>query len=109
MSTHELILADANFDAEIATGVVRVDFWAPPCRRLGPIITKVAAAMYGKAKVGKCNVDEWPALAERYGIKGIPALVFLRDGRETERLQGFQEERVLLDKLTTATRTSEGQ
>ncbi len=41
--------------------------------------------------------------AKRYGIKGIPTLVFLRDGRETERFQVFQEERVLLEKLTAAT------
>jgi thioredoxin 1 len=109
MSTYELPLTDANFDSEIANGVVLVDFWAPrcpPCRRLGPIISKVAAAMHGKAKVGKCNVDEWPRLAERYGIKGIPALVFLRDGQETERLNGFQEERLLLEKLTTAAQSN---
>ncbi len=106
MSTHDLTLTEANFDSEVANGVVLVDFWAPrcpPCRRLGPIISKVAAAMHGKAKVAKCNVDECPRLAERYGVRGIPALVFLRDGHETERLQGFQEERLLLEKLNTAT------
>ena len=111
MSTPELTLTNANFDSEIASGVVLVDFWAPrcpPCRRLGPIISKVAAAMHGKTKVGKCNVDEWPNLAERYNVKGIPALVFLRDGKEVDRLQGFQEESVLLAKLTTATQPTPG-
>jgi thioredoxin 1 len=102
-----LILTGDNFDAETAAGLVMVDFWAPrcpPCRKLGPVISKVAAATKGKAKVCKCDVDEWPAIAARYGVKGIPVIVILRDGKEVERLQGYQDEEVLLVRLEAHTR-----
>lgn len=102
METSERILTAENFDAEVASGLVMIDFWAPrcpPCRKLGPVIAKVAGAMQGKAKVCKCHVDDWPALADRFDIRGIPTLVILRDGKEVERLHGFQEEALLCAKL----------
>lgn len=102
MSTNEIELTDANFDAETSKGVVLVDFWAPwcgPCRTQGPIIKKVAGAMAGEAKVGKCNVDESPKLAERFGIRSIPTLVILKDGKEVERFVGVQQETELVTSL----------
>ena len=99
MSTNELKLADVNFDKETSEGVVLVDFWAPwcgPCEMQGPIIEKVAEAMAGKAKVGKCNVDEAPKSAEKFGIRSIPTLVVLKDGKEVERFVGVQREADLI-------------
>jgi len=97
--THELAITDANFIAETSQGVVLVDFWAPwcgPCQTQGPIIEKVAAAMAGQAKVGKCNVDEAPKSTERFGISSIPSLVVLKGGKEVERFVGVQQEAVLI-------------
>ena len=102
MSTHEVELTDANFDAETSEGVVLVDFWAPwcgPCRTQGPIVKKIADAMAGKAKVGKCNVDETPKSAERFGIRSIPTLIILKDGKEVERFVGVQQEAELVASL----------
>jgi thiol-disulfide isomerase/thioredoxin len=51
---HDLKLTNTNFDSETSSGLVLVDFWAPrcqTCRRIGPIISKVASAVHGKAKV----------------------------------------------------------
>ncbi len=99
---HELILTDANFDQETNTGVVLVDFWAPwcgPCQMQGPIIGKVAVAMAGKAKVGKCNVDEAPKTAEKFSVRSIPTLVILKNNREVERLVGVQSEAKLVAEL----------
>ena len=97
-------LTDTNFDNEANEGVVLVDFWAPwcgPCLAQGPIIEKVAAVMAGQARVGKCNVDEAPQLAERFGIKSIPTLVILKDKREVERFVGVRQEADLISALRT--------
>lgn len=102
MKTAEIALTDANFDTEAGNGVVLIDFWAPwcaPCMMQGPIIEKVAKAMSGKAKVGKCNVDDAPKLAERFGIRSIPTLVILKDNQEVERFVGVQQEADLVSSL----------
>jgi len=99
---HELELTDTNFDTEASKGVVLIDFWAPwcgPCLSQGPIIEKVAVAMSGKAKVGKCNVDEAPRLAERFGIRSIPSLIILKDNQEVERFVGVQPETGLISAI----------
>ncbi len=98
----EIELNEANFDAETAKGTVLVDFWAPwcgPCRSQGPIIEKVAEKAAGKAKVGKCNVDENKNVASRFGIRAIPTLIIFKDGKEVERMMGLQQESTLLKKL----------
>jgi thioredoxin 1 len=98
MKTHELIMTDADFEAQASKGVVLIDFWAPrcgPCRMQGPIVERVAEAMLGKATVGKCNVDEAPKSAARFGVRKIPTLVILKDNREVERFVGLQQEAAL--------------
>ena len=100
--TNELELTDANFAAETSKGVVLIDFWAPwcsPCLMQGPIVEKVAAAMAGKAKVGKCNVDDAPQTSERFGIRSIPSLIILKDNQEVERFVGVQRETDLIADL----------
>ncbi len=100
--THELVLTDANFDTEAGKGVVLIDFWAPwcsPCLMQGPIVEKVAAAMAGQVKVGKCNVDEAPNTSERFEIRSIPTLIILKDNQEVERFVGVQREADLISTL----------
>ena len=102
MSTSEIELTEANFDTETSDDLILVDFWAPwcgPCRTQGPIIEKVAGAMSGKAKVGKCNVDKAPRAAQQFGIKSIPTLVILKDGKEVEKFVGVQQEAELIKSL----------
>ncbi len=95
------MLNSSNFDTEIASGVVLVDFWAPwcgPCRMQGPILDKVAEKV--SAKVAKLNVDEAPDVAGRFGVQGIPTLIVFKDGKEVERFVGVQTEQTLVDTLT---------
>jgi thioredoxin 1 len=72
---------------------VLVDFyadWCGPCRMLAPTIEKLAQEYQGRAIVAKVNVDSLPALAGRYGIQGIPAVLVFDKGREVQRLVGLR-------------------
>ena len=82
-----------NFDAEVLMldGPVLVDFWAPwcgPCRAVAPELEKLAAARAGSLTVGKVNVDDHPELAAKFGVRGIPALMLVRDGKVAGMITG---------------------
>jgi len=84
---------DGNFEAEVlkSENLVLVDFWAPwcgPCRLVGPILEEIADENDGKVKVVKVNVDENPALAQKYGIRGIPTMMFFKGGDAVETTVG---------------------
>lgn len=68
-----------------------IDFWATwcgPCQRLSPIIESVAAEYEGRAIVGKYNVENNEELTERFGVRNIPTVLFIKDGEVLERVSG---------------------
>ena len=85
--------SEADFPAvvEQSTIPVLVDFWAPwcgPCKSIAPIVEEIAGQFEGKLKVAKLNVDDHPATASRYGIRGIPNLIILKAGAVKEQIVG---------------------
>ena len=82
----------ASFEAAIAgEKPVLVDFfanWCGPCRMIAPSVAEVAVEFEGSAIVGKVNVDEEPAIAQRYGVMSIPTLIVIKGGKVVEQAIG---------------------
>jgi thioredoxin 1 len=97
-------VTDANFDQEVLKSEqpVMVDFWAVwcgPCKAIAPIVDGVAQAYAGKLKVAKVNVDQNGATPSRYGIRGIPALLFFKDGKVADQIVGYVPQNIVEDKI----------
>ena len=93
MSQFVSAVDDAGFEREVLQSEVPVvlDFWAewcPPCRALAPTFEELAERYTGQVKFVKLNVDDNPQVSQRFGIKGIPTLVFFDGGHEAERVVG---------------------
>ncbi len=102
-------LNEGNFEREVleSSQPVLVNFWADwcqPCHAMAPAIEALASEFEGSAKVGKLNVEENSTLAERFAIHSIPSLLFLKDGKEVDRVTGVVSKEVLAEKLTALVR-----
>jgi len=75
-----------------------------PCRTQGPILDQVSSQVGDSAIVGKVNVDEEPALAQKFGVQAIPTLVILKDGKVVQRFVGVQQAPALVSSLQAAAR-----
>jgi thioredoxin 1 len=100
----DVTITDANFDKEVLQNnkPVLVDFWAVwcgPCQMQGPIVEEVAKTMNGKAKVGKLNVDENPAMAQKFSVMSIPTLMIFKGGTVVKQFVGVQSKETLLSEL----------
>ncbi|MBQ0094860.1 MAG: thioredoxin [Bacteroidaceae bacterium] len=101
----ELEITDQNFDSVVAQGKpVVVDFWATwcgPCKRLAPMIEELAAEYDGKVSIGKCDIEENTDMTDKFGIMNVPTVVFIRDGKEIDRLVGIAGKNVYQEKINS--------
>jgi thioredoxin 2 len=102
---------DATFAAVADSSKVPVllDLWAPwcgPCRMVSPALERLARTNAGRVKLVKVNVDEAPAIADRFGVRGIPTLIVLRRGAIVARQTGAAPEAALRQWLDDALRTT---
>ena len=100
----EVELNGNNFQQEVLESSipVLVDLWAPwcmPCRMISPIVEELGNDNQGKLKVCKLNTDENQNIAARYGIQGIPTLLFFKDGQEVDRIVGVTPKPIIQKKL----------
>ena len=96
----EMEFTEKNFEQEVLQSElpVVVDFWAPwcgPCQMMGPIIEELAKEVEGKAKIGKCNVDENQNTASQYGIMSIPSIKIFKGGKIVKEFVGVQSKEAL--------------
>jgi thioredoxin 1 len=82
---------------------VIVDFWAPwcnPCKMIAPTLEKLAKEQEGKLVVAKINTDDHAEWMQKFGIQGIPTLLFVSGGKVVHRQVGALPERMLREVVT---------
>jgi thioredoxin 1 len=88
-----LTFTDAQWNDDVLSSAqpVLVDFWAEwcaPCKMMSPSIEALAEEFDGRVRVGKLNVDENAATAEKYDIRGIPTVMIFKGGELKEQAVG---------------------
>jgi thioredoxin 1 len=99
-----LELTDSNFEELVLKSdkPVLVDFWAEwcgPCRMVAPIVNELAAEYEGKAVVGKLDVDSNPEVAQKFGIRNIPTILFFKNGEVADKQVGAVPKSMLVSKI----------
>ncbi len=96
-------ITDANFEEIIKSEqLILVDFWAEwcgPCKMIGPVVEELAGEYEGKAIIGKVDVDSNPSVAQAFGIRSIPTLLFFKGGQIVDKQVGAVPKAVLSKKL----------
>jgi thioredoxin 1 len=99
-----LKIDEQNFENSVLNSnkPVLVDFWAEwcgPCKALGPVLEEIATELGEKATVAKVNVDEASALAQKFGIRSIPTMIFFKGGEVKGTLIGLQPKAEIVKSL----------
>ena len=104
MAGNLLELTNETFDEEIGASELPliVDFWAEwcgPCRMVAPVLEQIASENEGKVRLAKLNVDDAPAVAQRFNIMSIPTIMVFQDGVAKKRIIGAKGKGQMLEDL----------
>ena len=103
MSDATPFVSDADFEKVVlgSSEPVVVDFfaeWCGPCKAMAPALEAVAADMKGKVKIAKIDVDQSPAVTQKYGIQAMPTMMIFKDGKKVaERVGALTQKKQLQD------------
>ena len=101
-----LEVTQSSFQIEVLESsiVVLVDFfadWCGPCKILAPVLEELAQEYSGKVKVVSLDVDKNPDITTKYGIRGIPALVFFKGGKPVDQIVGAAPKGAIAKKMSS--------
>ncbi len=98
-----LTIKDDNFESIVAEGKpVVLDFWATwcgPCKMIAPYIEELAEEFKDTVSIGKCDVDENAELPAQFGVRNIPTVLFIKDGKVMDKQVGATTKSALRDKI----------
>ncbi|HLK15149.1 MAG TPA: thioredoxin [Fimbriimonadaceae bacterium] len=81
---------------------ILIDFWAPwcgPCRMMNPILHQAAEKLGAEVRIAKVNVDDEPALAEAFGVRGIPTFALMKGGKVVDAFSGVMPADALVARI----------
>ncbi len=105
MNGEPIHISDESFEKDVMQSAlpVIVDFWAPwcgPCKTIAPTLEKLAKEQDGKLIVAKINTDDHSEWMQKFGIQGIPTLLFVSGGKVVHRQVGALPEQMLREVVT---------
>ena len=95
---------EASFDRAVLQSPIPVvvDFWAAwcgPCKMIAPVLNEIAKENDGRFRVAKVNIDDDPALQQRFNIRGVPSLLFFSSGKLRDQIVGVAAKKAIVEKL----------
>ncbi len=95
---------EASFEKAVLQSPVPtiVDFWASwcgPCKMIAPVLDEIARESEGRFRIAKVNIDDEPALMQRFNVRAVPTLLFFNKGELKEQLVGGAPKKAIVDRL----------